>query len=81
MEGKRSRGRKKKIWIDNVMEDLKEKDIDDQDLGGDQKQRVLEESCKCLSDDGGAHIRRIEDLKDVTFYLKAPSHLDGHCAL
>ena len=28
MEGKRSRGRQKKIWMDNVREDLKEKNID-----------------------------------------------------
>jgi len=28
VEGKRSRGRQRKIWMDNVREDLKEKNID-----------------------------------------------------
>jgi len=28
VEGKRSKGRQKKIWMDNVREDLKEKNID-----------------------------------------------------
>ena len=28
VEGKRSRGRQSKIWMDNVREDLKEKNID-----------------------------------------------------
>ena len=28
MEGKRSRGRQRKIWMDNIREDLKEKNID-----------------------------------------------------
>src|SRR6218665_2205378 len=49
VEGKRSRGRQRKIWMDNVREDLKEKKHRlDQDWRCDQKQRGLEKSCKSL---------------------------------
>src|SRR6218665_3563663 len=39
VEGKRSRGRQRKTWMDNVREDLKEKNIDLTRIGSDQKQR------------------------------------------
>jgi len=47
MEGKRSRGRQRKIWMDNVREHLKERNIN-LNWQGDQKQRDLEESYKSL---------------------------------
>jgi len=49
VEGKRSRGRQRKIWMDNVWKDHEgEKHRLDQDWRGNQKQRGLEESCKSL---------------------------------
>ena len=47
-ERKRSRGRQRKIWIDNVREDPKEKNNDLTRIGEVTRNRGLEESCKSL---------------------------------
>ena len=41
VEGKRSRGRQRKTWMDNVREDLKEKNIDLTRIGGATRNREV----------------------------------------
>src|SRR6218665_1131130 len=49
VEGKRSRGRQRKTWMDNVREDLKGKNIDLTRIGEATRNTLgLEESCKSL---------------------------------
>jgi len=49
VEGKRNRGRQRKTWMDNVREDLKEKNIDlTPGIGEATRNRGLKESCKSL---------------------------------
>jgi len=49
VEGKRSRGRQRKIWMDNIREEPEgKKHRLDQNWQGNQKPRSLEKSCKSL---------------------------------
>src|SRR6218665_1544640 len=41
VEGKRSRGRQRKIWLDNVREDLKENNIDSTRIGEATRNREV----------------------------------------
>ena len=41
VEGKRNRGRQRKTWMDNVREDLKEKNIDLTRIGGATRNREV----------------------------------------
>ena len=44
VEGKRSRGRQRKTWMDNVREDLKEKNIDLTRIGEATRNREVRRS-------------------------------------
>ena len=48
VEGKRSTGRLMKILMDNIREDLKEKNIDGTRIGEVNRKRGLDEPCKSL---------------------------------
>src|SRR6218665_2025859 len=69
-EGKRSRGRQRKIWMDNVKEDMKEKNNDLTRIGEATRNRGLVESYKSLIVSSLMEERKEEDSLQVNACVK-----------